>query len=198
VPAVPHSPIRQASHLNSNSSPTGRTYVPNRAVTLAPATPVGRPVQTVQPTGTQPQPAPVGLQASAPIQAIHAEEVAKTTSPAALTVEYRNGEVTVVAEKAELGKVLELLGKKIGTAIEVAPEVAKDPVVAHLGPVAPTQALAQLLDGPTLEYIVMGSDESGHVLQRVVVRRRNSFAREPLVAVKAGVATAPRGNASGR
>jgi type II secretory pathway component GspD/PulD (secretin) len=125
-------------------------------------------------------------------------EVPKTIPTGALSIDYRNGEVTVVAEKAELGKVLELLGKKIGASIEVAPEIAKDPVVAHLGPVAPTQALAQLLDGPTLEYIVMGSDETGHVLQRVVVRRRNSFGREPLVAVKAGAATAPQGNPSGR
>jgi type II secretory pathway component GspD/PulD (secretin) len=113
-------------------------------------------------------------------------------------VDYRNGEVTVIAEKAELGKVLELLGKKIGTSIEVAPEAAKDLVVAHLGPVTPTQALAELLDGPTLEYIVMGSDDSGHVLQRVVVRRRNTFGREPLVAVKAGVLAAPKRNPSSR
>jgi type II secretory pathway component GspD/PulD (secretin) len=145
------------------------------------------------PAAAQAQLTPLVPQVSA-VGAMPVGETPKATSSGVLAVDYRNGEVTVVAEKAELGKVLELLGKKIGTSIEVAPEVAKDPVVAHLGPVTPTQALAQLLDGPTLEYIVMGSDESGHVLQRVVVRRRNSFAREPLVAVKAGAA----GSAEGR
>ncbi len=198
MPVVPRSPAAQVPQLNSISVRGPRAYVPNRAVTPTVAAPVARPVQTVQPTVTQPQPAPVGPQASAPFQPIHVAEAQKTTSAGALAVDYRNGEVTVIAEKAELGKVLELLGKKIGTSIEVAPEVAKDPVVAHLGPVTPTQALAQLLDGPTLEYIVMGSDDSGHVLQRVIVRRRNSFGREPLVAVKAGAATAPHGNPSGR
>ena len=157
-----------------------------------------RATQTMQPAGVHPQPNPVAPQLSVPVTASAIPEASKPAPSGALSVDYRNGEVTVVAEKAELGKVLELLGKKIGTTIEVAPEIARDPVVARLGPVTPTQALAQLLDGPTLEYIVMGSDDSGHVLQRVVVRRRNSFAREPLVAVKAEAAKSPERNPSGR
>jgi type II secretory pathway component GspD/PulD (secretin) len=107
------------------------------------------------------------------------------TSSGTITVEYRNGLLSVVAEKAELGKVLQLLGAKIGTSIEVAPEITAEPVVAHIKAAAPAQVLAQLLDGPQLEYIVMGADETGRVLNRVVVRKRNSFARQPLVAVKA-------------
>jgi type II secretory pathway component GspD/PulD (secretin) len=101
-----------------------------------------------------------------------------------IAVDYRNGLLSVVTDKAELGKVLQLVGSKIGTPIEVAPEVAADPVVAHIRPAPPTQVLAQLLDGPQLEYIVIGSDDSGQVLNRVVVRRRSSFARQPLVAIK--------------
>lgn len=101
-----------------------------------------------------------------------------------ISVDYRNGLLSVVTDKADLGKVLQLVGSKIGTSIEVAPEVAADPVVAHISPAPPTQVLAQLLDGPQLEYIVMAADESGQVLNRVVVRRRSSFARQPLVAIK--------------
>ena len=101
-----------------------------------------------------------------------------------VSVEYRNGLLSVVTDKADLGKVLQLVGSKIGTSIEVAPEIASDPVVAHINPAPPTQVLAQLLDGPQLEYIVMASDEGGQSLNRVVVRRRSSFARQPLVAIK--------------
>jgi hypothetical protein len=101
-----------------------------------------------------------------------------------VSVDYRNGLLSVVAERAELGEVLKLVGSKIGTSIEVAPDITADPVVAHISPATPSQVLAQLLDGPQLEYIVMGSDESGHVLNRVVVRKRNGFARQPLVAIR--------------
>ena len=111
------------------------------------------------------------------------QSVAQTTS-GTISVNYHNGLLSVVAERAELGKVLQLVGSKIGTSIEVAPEITTDPVIAHISPATPTQVLAQLLDGPQLEYIVMGSDESGHVLNRVIVRKRSSFARQPLVAIK--------------
>ena len=101
-----------------------------------------------------------------------------------VVVEYRKGLLSLMAERAELGQVLKIVGSKIGTSIEVAPDITADPVVAHISPAPPSQVLAQLLDGPQLEYIVMGSDESGHVLNRVVVRKRNGFARQPLVAIK--------------
>ncbi|HWG50553.1 MAG TPA: hypothetical protein VN669_12715 [Candidatus Acidoferrales bacterium] len=194
VPVAPRPPATRALQANSNPA----TYVPNRTVTpTMPITSV-RAAQTVQPARIQPQPNPVAPEPSVPLTAQAVPEPPKSASSGRFSVDYRNGEVTVIAEKAELGKVLELLGKKIGTSIEVAPEAANDPVVAHLGPVTPTQALAELLDGPTLEYIVMGSDDSGHVLQRVVVRRRNTFGREPLVAVKAAAAAASNRNPSNR
>jgi hypothetical protein len=101
-----------------------------------------------------------------------------------VSVEYRNGLLSVVTDKADLGKVLQVVGSKIGTSIEVAPEIASDPVVAHISPAPPTQVLAQLLDGPQLEYIVMASDQGGQSLNRVVVRRRSSFGRQPLIAIK--------------
>lgn len=106
------------------------------------------------------------------------------SSSGTVVVDYQNGLLSVAAEKAELGEVLKLVGSKIGTSIEVSPDIATDPVVAHISPAPPSQVLAQLLDGPQLEYIVMGSDESGHVLNRVVVRKRDGFARQPLVAIK--------------
>ena len=110
----------------------------------------------------------------------------KPGSSALFALDYRNGKVSVVAEKAELGKLLAALGKKIGASIDVAPEIAREPVVARIGPASPALVLAQLLDGPKFEYIVMGSDENGHGLKRVIVRQRNSFGREPLAAMKPG------------
>lgn len=121
---------------------------------------------------------------TAPAAPATAQTVPKPDSSGLFAIDYRNGKVSVVAERAELGKLLAALGKKIGASIEVAPELAREPVVARIGPTTPTQVLAQLLDGPRLEYIVMGSDESGDGLKRVIVRQRNSFGREPLAAMK--------------
>ena len=90
-----------------------------------------------------------------------------------------------------MGKLLHMLGSKVGASIEVAPEVAREPVVARLGPGAPNQILSELLDSPHLEYIVMGSDEDGQALQRIVVRKRASFGREPLAAMRVSSAAAP-------
>lgn len=126
------------------------------------------------------------VETSAPAAPITAKApLPKADSAGLFAVDYRDGQLSVVAEKAELGKLLAALGKKIGASIEVAPEVASEPVVARIGPATPAQVLAQLLDGPKLEYIVMGSDESGHGLKRVIVRRRNTFGREPLAGMKA-------------
>lgn len=118
--------------------------------------------------------------------------LAKPDPAGLFAIDYRNGKVSVVAERAELGKLLAALGKKIGASIEVAPEVAKEPVVARVGPATPTQVLAQLLDGPQLEYIVLGADDSGLGLKRVVVRRRNTFGREPLTLMKAQAGSSRR------
>ena len=120
--------------------------------------------------------APNGPAASATTKA----PLSKTDPVGLFAIDYRNGLVSVVAEKAELGNLLAALGKKIGASIEVAPDVAREPVVARIGPATPTHVLAQLLDGPKLEYIVMGSDDSGYGLKRVVVRRRSTFGQEPL------------------
>lgn len=96
-------------------------------------------------------------------------------------VDYRAGKLSVVADKAELGKLMKFLGEKIGASVEVSADVASEPVVARLGPAAPNQILGQLLDSSHLEYIVMGSDENGRGIQRIVVHKRTPAGRDSLI-----------------
>lgn len=176
----PAAPYTAATTRASRPAPSPRTAAP-----LAIRAP-----QSLQPTLQQ-------LQANAAIAApkapatvpapehvIPAAPLPNADVDGAFAVDYREGRLSVVAEKAELGKVLRMLGEKTGASIEVSPEVAKEPVVARLGPDAPNQVLSELLDSPHLEYIVMGSDDDTHRLQRIVVRKRASFARQPLAAMK--------------
>ncbi|MGH9569021.1 MAG: hypothetical protein ACRD4F_05250, partial [Candidatus Angelobacter sp.] len=87
--------------------------------------------------------------------------------------------LTVAADDAKLGKVLSLIGDKTGANIEIAPEVAGEPVAARLGPGSPSEILTALLSSPSLDFIIIGSDEQG-MIQRLVVRKRASFGREPV------------------
>jgi hypothetical protein len=91
-------------------------------------------------------------------------------------VDYRQGLLSVVSEHATLDKVLDLVGGKIGATIELSNDLAKESVVARLGPASPSEVLHDLLDGPTVDYIIMGGDQ----INRVIVRRRQSFGRQPL------------------
>jgi hypothetical protein len=107
-------------------------------------------------------------------------------SDEAIKVEFQKGLLTVMADNAELGKVLHAIAARTGADVDVAPELSKEPVAAHLGPGSPNEVLAALLNGPRIDFIIMGSDEDGRV-QRLVVRKKATFNRESSVAM-----TSPR------
>ncbi len=186
---------RKRMVFTSNSARTAR--VNPSTSSQQPRTSSTAPIVFRVPVPPQPKPEPVPaaipvaipkpvMEPPAAVESIKpAAALPGSESPGLCAVDYKGGQLTVVAEKAELGKVLQMLGSKTGASVEVAPEIAAEPVIAHLGPGTPTQIIGQLLDSPHLEYIVMGSDENGNGLKRIVVRRRTSFAREPLVAMQA-------------
>lgn len=99
---------------------------------------------------------------------------------AAVTVEFVQGKLTVVADHADLGKVLRLIAVKIGTEIQVAPEVAAEPAAVRLGPGSPSEVLGALLSSPRIDFIIILGSEEGRV-QRVLVSRRASFGQEPVL-----------------
>ncbi|HET6934427.1 MAG TPA: hypothetical protein VFI72_06280 [Candidatus Angelobacter sp.] len=127
---------------------------------FAPATPVAAAVAPMQPL------------------AVPAMPVAPPANKEeAIRVEFHQGLLTVMAENAELGKVLHLIGAKTGAEVEVAPELSNEPVVAHLGPGSPNEILSLMLNSPRIDFILMGSDEVG-VVRRLLVRRKASFGTE--------------------
>lgn len=93
-------------------------------------------------------------------------------------VDYRAGLLSVVAENAELGKLMRLIGNKTGAQIDVAADVATELVMAHLGPATPNEVLTALLDSSHLTYIMMGEDK----VTKVVIRRRYGSSAPPAVA----------------
>ncbi len=94
-----------------------------------------------------------------------------------MTVDFRNGQLSVIADDAELGKVLQQIGDKTGASVEVAPEVAGERVMARLGPGPATEIVSTLLSSPRLDFILMGSEDQNSI-KRLIVRRKASFGKE--------------------
>jgi hypothetical protein len=92
-------------------------------------------------------------------------------------VDYTNGQLTVVSERAMLGQVLNLVAAKTGGVVDVAPELQHEPVIARLGPAPVREVLTGLLDSPKIDYIIMGTGNDPSGLGRIVVRARQSFGR---------------------
>ena len=81
----------------------------------------------------------------------------------------------MVADKAPLGLVLKLIAGKTGAVVDVAPELQQEPVIARLGPAPVREVLTGLLDSPRIDYIVFGTGDVPGSLQRILVRKRQSF-----------------------
>lgn len=100
-------------------------------------------------------------------------------------VDYTSGQLTVISDRASLGQVLKLIAGKTGAVIDVAPELQQEPVVAKLGPSPVRDVLTALLDSPRIDYIVFGTGDEPGSLQRIVVRRRQSFGNSGMGVMRA-------------
>jgi hypothetical protein len=73
-------------------------------------------------------------------------------------VNLQNGLLSISAENSTLGEILRDVRKLTGAAIDIPPgSGANERVVAHLGPGAPRDVLAVLLNGSSFNYVMIGS-----------------------------------------
>lgn len=193
VPVSPYGhrfvPPENLPHPNQpvNPAQTASRPAPPQVVT-PPARPVvqPRPVLPQQPV-QQAIPVPVAAQPAIqpPIQPPSVQPVAMSLSspsgPAA--VDYAQGQLTVVSERATLGQVLKLVAAKTGGVVDVSPELQNEPVIARLGPGPVREVLTGLLDSPKIDYIIMGTGDGSNSLERIVVRTRQSFGRTSMASI---------------
>jgi len=71
-------------------------------------------------------------------------------------VSFSNGMLTIVAQNSTLGDILRAVRTQTGAAVEIPPN-ATERVVIHLGPGAPRDVLAALLNGSHFNYVMLGS-----------------------------------------
>lgn len=182
---TPAPAAQQRLVLPQNSPrPNANTSVAPLHIQPAPAPPVApRPAAATQAAPTAyPGVAPVAANLSpAPVAAAATIAPASTPEPTA-TVHYAQGKLTVSSQNASLGMVLKLISAKTGAAIDLAPELQNEPVVAQIGPSAVQDVMSALLDSPKIDYIIMGSGAAEGGLQRILVRTRHSFGRTEFAA----------------
>ncbi|MGB9235328.1 MAG: hypothetical protein WCC04_13010 [Terriglobales bacterium] len=73
------------------------------------------------------------------------------------TVTYQNGLLTILAQNATLGEILKQVRKLTGASIDLPANGAPERVVTEIGPGAPRDVLAALLNGTQFNYVMLGS-----------------------------------------
>jgi hypothetical protein len=193
--SVMPAPTGQAGNTSAPMTPAARQLAPSQnfprpntspnvaPVHIQPTQPVMRPVTAVQPSPTaSPVVSPLAANFTpAPVSAPATMAPAATPEPTA-TVHYAQGQLTVTSQNASLGTLLKLISAKTGATIDLAPELQNEPVVAQIGPSPVRDVMSALLDSPKIDYIIMGSGAADGGLQRILVRRRQSFGRTEFAA----------------
>lgn len=73
------------------------------------------------------------------------------------TVTFEHGQLTIVAQNATLGEILKQVRKLTGASIDLPGNGAQERVVTAIGPGAPRDVLATLLNGTQFNYVMLGS-----------------------------------------
>ncbi len=90
------------------------------------------------------------------------------------TVNFQNGRLRIVADNSTLAAVLEQVRAATGAAVEASAFVGMERVTVRLGPAAPREVMADLLNGSSYNYVLLGSQRDPSVLERIIVTQRGA------------------------
>jgi hypothetical protein len=94
-------------------------------------------------------------------------------------VSYEGGLLTILAQNSNLGEILRDVRRLTGAAIEIpAGSGTNERVVTHLGPGAPRDVLAGLLNGSSFNYVMMGSSSDPAAVASVILIAKPSATGE--------------------
>jgi hypothetical protein len=94
-------------------------------------------------------------------------------------VSYQGGLLTISAQNSTLGEILRDVRKVTGASIEIpSGSGAGERVVTHLGPAAPRDVLASLLNGSSFDYVMLGSSSDPTAVSSVILIPKASAAGE--------------------
>ncbi len=77
--------------------------------------------------------------------------------------------LTILAQNATLGEILKQVKKLTGAAIDLPPNGAPERVVTEIGPGAPRDVLAVLLNGSQFNYVMLGSTSNPSAIESITL-----------------------------
>ncbi|MGC9988814.1 MAG: hypothetical protein ABSC07_09545 [Terriglobales bacterium] len=90
-------------------------------------------------------------------------------------VSFENGLLTISAQNSTLGEILRDVRKLTGASIEIPQgSGASERVIAHLGPGAPRDVLAGLLNGSSFNYVMIGTSSDRTAVASVILTAKPS------------------------
>jgi hypothetical protein len=125
--------------------------------------------KTTQASGhkrTKSKPSPVPAQVTPPTPAPLTPE---QMPPAAPQVTYRDGLLTIVASNSTLSDILRAVAARTGASLDAPAQLTVERVAVHLGPASPREVLSDLLTGPRLDYILVGSDGDPNGVRSIIL-----------------------------
>jgi hypothetical protein len=115
--------------------------------------------------------------------------------PSPAKVSYQNGLLTISAQNSPLGEILRDVRNLTGAAIDVPPgSGANERVIAQLGPGAPRDVLAGLLNGTSFNYVMMGSSSDPASIASIILTSKPSATGEVQTAANVYQTDAPAPN----
>lgn len=84
-------------------------------------------------------------------------------------VQFYQGMLSISAQNATLGDILNAVKAQSGTLIDMPAEAAAQRVVFNMGPAPARDVLSSLLKGISYDYIIVGSREDSQRIQRVML-----------------------------
>ena len=88
-------------------------------------------------------------------------------------VSYLNGQLTVISENATLGETLSAIQRQTGAVIDFPAGGTNEPVAVRMGPGAPREVLANLLNGSRFDYVIIGSSGVPGGVEHVILIPRS-------------------------
>jgi hypothetical protein len=90
--------------------------------------------------------------------------------PTPAKVSFQGGLLTIAAQNSTLGEILRDVRKLTGASIDIPPgSGANERVIVSLGPGAPRDVLARLLNGSSFDYVMLGSDSDPGAVSSVML-----------------------------
>jgi hypothetical protein len=107
-------------------------------------------------------------------------ERVQTPAKAPLEVIFRNGLLTIRANRASLSEILFAVHQRTGAEVAVAAGAEAEQVVAEYGPGPAPEVLARLLNGSRFNFLILSSPDDPQKLERVILSVRGDGVVVPL------------------